>query len=150
MQYEKINMELEEAMLGHDEIDEDNIWDSVLPEVQHQEEIDANDGPNDSQTFGCFHPGECDGGSSMEYDLGQDLGLGRKQLDISPLHLNEVPDDLYRKMVQDLNEKQKEFFYHVLHWMKAKTEPLRIFLTGGAGVGNSCFKGPSSVFAEVF
>lgn len=43
----------------------------------------------------------------------------------------------YREMIRDLNEQQKEFFNHVLHWLKTKTEPLYAFLSGGAGVGKS-------------
>ena len=34
--------------------------------------------------------------------------------------------------------KNKEsFFYHVLHSIKTKDEPLRLFLSRGAGVGKS-------------
>lgn len=33
--------------------------------------------------------------------------------------------------------KQREFFNHVVTWMKTKQEPLYAFLTGGAGVGKS-------------
>ena len=31
----------------------------------------------------------------------------------------------------------KEFFYHVLHSIKTNDDPLRLFLSGGAGVGKS-------------
>ena len=48
-----------------------------------------------------------------------------------------MTDDEYRNLVQQLNVKQKEFFYHVLNWMKTKTDPLYHFLSGGAGVGKS-------------
>ena len=48
-----------------------------------------------------------------------------------------MTDDEYRNLVQQLNVKQKEFFYHVLNWMKTKTYPLYHFLSGGAGVGKS-------------
>lgn len=40
-------------------------------------------------------------------------------------------------MVQKLNKEQKEFFYHVLHLIKASDEPFCCFLSGGAGVGKS-------------
>ena len=36
-----------------------------------------------------------------------------------------------------LNKEQKLFFYLVLHSIKVSDEPLRPFLTGGAGVGKS-------------
>ena len=34
-------------------------------------------------------------------------------------------------------KKQRQFFYHVLHSIKTKDDPLRLFLSGGAGVGKS-------------
>ena len=38
-------------------------------------------------------------------------------------------------MVQILNNEQKEFFYHVLHLLKASDETSYCFLVGRAGVG---------------
>ena len=40
-------------------------------------------------------------------------------------------------MVQTLNQKQKEFFYHILHLVKTTDKPFYYFLSGGAGVGKS-------------
>ena len=40
-------------------------------------------------------------------------------------------------MVRQLNHKQREFFLHVNQWIRTKSTPLRVFLTGGAGVGKS-------------
>lgn len=37
----------------------------------------------------------------------------------------------------EIKKKQREFFYHVLHSVNTKDEPLRLFLSGGAGVGKS-------------
>lgn len=48
-----------------------------------------------------------------------------------------MSDDAFRTLAQNLNLKQKEFFYHVYHWLKTETDPLFIFLSGGAGVGKS-------------
>ena len=36
-----------------------------------------------------------------------------------------------------MNEKQKHFHGHVVHWIKTKDAPLYAFLSGGAGVGKS-------------
>ena len=33
--------------------------------------------------------------------------------------------------------RQREFFNHIVHWIKCKDEPVYAFLTGGAGVGKS-------------
>lgn len=50
-----------------------------------------------------------------------------------------MSDDAFRTLAQNLNLKQKELFYHVYmyHWLKTETNPLYIFLSGGAGVGKS-------------
>lgn len=75
---------------------------SVLPENEHQEEKDMSDGPSISETYGCFDQGTtCQGIENQhydQYDLGQDLPL------------NEMTDDDYRSMIQNLNEKQMLFF----------------------------------------
>lgn len=48
-----------------------------------------------------------------------------------------MSDDAFRTLAQNLNQKQKEFFYHVYHWLKTQNDPLYVFLSGGAGVGKS-------------
>ena len=48
-----------------------------------------------------------------------------------------MSDDKYRRLVRSLNEKQRQFFYHVLHSIKTKDNPLQVFLSGGAGIGKS-------------
>lgn len=53
------------------------------------------------------------------------------------LPLNEMTDDDYRSMIQNLNEKQMLFFYNTLHHFKTSDSPLYTFLTGGACVGKS-------------
>lgn len=48
-----------------------------------------------------------------------------------------MSDEDYRQLLQSLNIKQKQFFTHVVHWIKTKDAPLYAFLYGGAGVGKS-------------
>ena len=48
-----------------------------------------------------------------------------------------MPDDEYRGLVQMLNKKQREFFYHALHLIKTSEKPFYAFLSGGGGVGKS-------------
>ena len=52
-----------------------------------------------------------------------------------PLILNEIPDDEYRALVQILNKKQREFFYHALHLIKTSDKPF--YACGSGGVGKS-------------
>ena len=57
--------------------------------------------------------------------------------DEEQLLIKRMSDDDYYALVRSLNEKQRQFFYHVLHSIKTKDDPLRLFLSGGAGVGKS-------------
>lgn len=77
--------------------------------------------PPSIKEYGCFDP--------SVNDLGQDIGITRKQLDDSCLPLNEMSDDAFRTLAQNLNLKQKDFFYHVYHWLMTETDPLFIFLS---------------------
>lgn len=140
--YEKIDQQLlETAVTNYSEDLESSIRDPVLPQVDHQELIDSSEGYRSSRTYGCFDPSANKVSNSCEqpcsYDLGQDIGITRKQVDESCLPQNEMSDEAFRTLAQNLNHKQKEFFYHVYHWLKTQNDPLYVFLSGGAGVGKS-------------
>ncbi|KAJ8041127.1 ATP-dependent DNA helicase PIF1 [Holothuria leucospilota] len=77
-----------------------------------------------------------DGPKEM-YDIGQDIGIAVNNVSTEELVKPRMPEDDYHSLVNSLNTKQKQFFYHLLHWCKTKCEPLYVFLTGGAGVGKS-------------
>ena len=72
-----------------------------------------------------------------EYDLINDIGIYPKTNDDEELVVKRLKDADFRKLVQSLNVEQKEFFYHVLKSVKTGKLPLRLFLSGGAGVGKS-------------
>lgn len=108
----------------------------TVTESQHQDECDLERGSNLSKEFECFNPGINNGNN--DYDLALDLNIGRKQIDFQDDHVSiEMPDAEFHSMVQTLNVKQKEFFYHVLNCIKTEQNPLYCFLSGGAGVGKS-------------
>ena len=49
-----------------------------------------------------------------------------------------LPDEeYYLTLLRSLNLRQREFFSHIVHWIKYKYEPVYAFLTDGAGVGKS-------------
>ena len=48
-----------------------------------------------------------------------------------------MPDEEYFNLLRSLNLRQREFFNHVIHWIKCRDEPLYAFLSGGAGGGKS-------------
>ena len=61
----------------------------------------------------------------------------RKQYENHSAVVKRLKDNEFRKLVQSLNMEQKEFFYDVLNSVKIGKVPLRLFLSGGAGVGKS-------------
>ena len=116
-------------------INEDDIcMDLVAPGSEHMEQIDFAEGTRKTKLFGCFDPGQ----DAESYDVGLDLGISRKHVEQDETSKwGELDDEQYRLIVKQLNEQQKTIFFHVLHWVKTKDEPLHVFLTGGAGVGKS-------------
>lgn len=112
---------------------EDLCTDFVAPGNEHEEEIHREEGSTLSEKWGCFDPGK----HAPDYDIGLELGIQRKQLDEDISQMGEMKDIPYKEMLRDLNHQQREFFYHILHWLKTKKEPLYAFLSGGAGVGKS-------------
>ncbi|CAC5420340.1 unnamed protein product [Mytilus coruscus] len=102
-----------------------------MPENLHVENNDRTEGLTLSEKYGCFDPGKPE-----QYDVGLDIGLTRKQIGDDDC-LIKMSDNDYRELVRKLNDEQKRYFYHVMHWFKIKDDPLYNFLSGGAGVGKS-------------
>lgn len=117
----------------------DNDFESVVaPNLQHENQQDLHTGTTESTSHAALHPGL--NSTFAQYDLAQDLHLSvpKNNPDLQELQRKtDIPDSDFRAMCQKLNKKQRIFFYHCLHWFKTRTEPLYVFLTGGAGVGKS-------------
>ena len=108
----------------------------VAPNTQHRDEQDQEIGTKPSPLFGCFDPGT--NKQHNQYDLMDDIGIFPRTNDNEDLVVKRMSDDDFRKIVRSLNRKQIEFFYHVLNSIKtSRDEALRLFLTGGAGVGKT-------------
>lgn len=122
---------VESSMHQQNNNDEPVSNSGFMPENEHFEEQDRDEGCSVAEKYGCFDPG-----IHLNYDVGTDIGITRKQISEDDI-LFKLPDTEYRKLVQSLNPEQKIFFYHILHWFETKNEPLYNFLSGGAGVGKS-------------
>ncbi|CAC5423124.1 unnamed protein product [Mytilus coruscus] len=120
-----------ESYNGDQNTFDDNMNTEFMPENLHAEENDRSEGLTLSEKYGCFDPGRPE-----QYDVGLDIGITRKQIGDDDC-LMKMPDNDYRELVRNLNDEQKRYFYHVLHWFKIKDEPVYNFLSGGAGVGKS-------------
>ena len=111
------------------------ICDDVSPIAQHINEQDSATKQKPSELFGCFDPGN--NKQHSQYDLPDDIHIFPRCDDQEELLVKCISNDKYCKLVRSLNEKQRQFFYHVLHSVKTSNDPLRLFLSGGAGVGKS-------------
>lgn len=131
-EYEKKGVNLDDVEAISQYMDDNTCSEYFAPGCEHQEQMDK-EGPTMSEAYGCIDPGK----HAPEYDIGLELGIARKQLDEDISQLGELDDNSYRDMLRNLNVQQKECFNHVLHWHKTKTDPMYVFLTGGAGVGKS-------------
>jgi len=107
----------------------------VAPNTQHRDEQDQVIGAKPSPLFGCFDPDT--NKQHNQYDLMDDIGIFPRTNDSEDLVVQRMNDDDFRKLVRSLNRKQMEFFYHVLKSIKTNDEGLRLFLSGGAGVGKT-------------
>ena len=106
---------------------DDDAYDTIAPVTQDVERQDEHEGCSDT------HP---DLNETFDH-LSDNMGIPSTQQNNEPLILNEMPDDEYRGLVQMLNKKQREFFYHALHLIKTSEKPFHAFLSGGGGVGKS-------------
>ena len=129
-QYENHTEVLDQAV--QDIESEENL---VAPNTQYRDEQDREIGPKASELFGCFDPGKDK--QHAQYDLINDIGIYPRTNDDEDLVVKRLSDADFRKLVQSLNVEQKEFFYHVLNSVKTDKLPMRLFLSGGAGVGKS-------------
>lgn len=113
-----------------------DIFDNDAANAEHIHKQDAAIKGKPSELFsGCFNPGNKK--QHMQYDLLDDIGIFPRTSHEIPLVVTRISDRDYHALVRFLNEKQRQFFYHVLHSVKTKDAPLRLFLSGGAGVGKT-------------
>ncbi|XP_061173328.1 uncharacterized protein LOC133182501 [Saccostrea echinata] len=109
-------------------------YDELAPGAQQTEAEDEYEGNVDSEKFVHFNPERPI--EQREYDIRNDVGIPSTR-QLSEQSSVRLPDDEYLKLVASLNLKQREFFNHVMQWIKCKQEPIHAYLSGGAGVGKS-------------
>ena len=75
------------------------MYDTIAPVTQNTECQDESEGNTDT------HPD-----LNELYDLSEDLVIPSTLTRNKPLILNEMQDDEYRRLVQQLNKRQRKFF----------------------------------------
>ena len=90
-------------------------FDTVAPNTEHINKQDCAVKNQPSECFGCFDPGKSK--QHSQYDLLDDIGIFPRNSDEENLVIKRMSDDDYYALVRSLNEKQRQFFYHVLHYI---------------------------------
>ncbi|KAK3090521.1 hypothetical protein FSP39_012459 [Pinctada imbricata] len=130
--YEKNFEEIELAM--QHAMEELEQHDELAPSAQQANAEDEAEGQQEAQEFIHFNPDRPI--EHRHYDLGADLGVAAN-VPCVECQSDRLSDEEYLKLLRALNVKQREFFNHVLHWIKVENDPIYAFLSGGAGVGKS-------------
>ena len=123
-------LEIARQMMENEERD----YDQIAPNAEQENRETEEEGPAESEKFVCFNPSRVV--EQRHYDIGIEL---QSTCSVPPVETNGIllPDDEYLQLLRSLNLRQREFFNHIVHWIKSKDEPVYAFLTGGAGVGKS-------------
>ncbi|XP_061170324.1 uncharacterized protein LOC133179634 [Saccostrea echinata] len=93
-------------------------FDELAPNAQQREAEDENEGSLESENFIQFNPERPI--EQRQYDIGADIGIPSTR-QITEESSVRLPDSEYLKLLESLNVKQREFFNHVLQWVKTKT-----------------------------
>ena len=113
---------------------EERNYDQIAPNAEQENRETEEEGPAESEKFVCFNPSRVV--EQRHYDIGIEL---QSTCSVPPVETSSIllPEDEYLQLLRSLNLRQREFFNHIVHWIKCKDEPVYAFLTGGAGVGKS-------------
>ena len=114
--------------------DEQREYDQTAPNAEQENREAEEEGSKESEQFVYFNPSRVV--EHRHYDSGIEL---QSTCSVPPVETTGIllPDDEYLTLLRSLNLRQREFFNHIVHWIKCKDEPVYAFLTGGAGVGKS-------------
>ena len=94
-------------------------FDEIAPQCEHEDAINAQLLSQRNTSTSC-----------EDSDIGIEMGLPplRDPVQITPSQ--EMPDDVYRDLHQQLNQQQYMFFHSILHHVKTSNEPIYRFLSG--------------------
>ena len=126
--YHAEEFELARQMMETEERD----FDEIAPNAEQENREAEEEGPGESEKFVCFNPSRVV--EQGQYDIGIKL---QATCSVPPVETSAIllPEEEYLQLLRSLNFRQREFFNHIVHWVKCKDEPVYAFLTGGAGVG---------------
>ncbi|KAJ8048677.1 ATP-dependent DNA helicase PIF1 [Holothuria leucospilota] len=107
---------------------------SLVPNTEQTEADDALEGPSDSTQYAFYKPSQS---NHTRYDIAADIGATASTAQPSEMLAHRMSDENFYVLLSHLNVRQREFYTHVMQNITRDSEPLHVFLTGGAGVGKS-------------
>ena len=113
-------LEIARQMMENEEMD----YDQIAPNAEQENRETEEEGPAESEKFVCFNPSRVV--EQRHYDIGIEL---QSTCSVPPVETSGVllPDDEYLQLLRSLNLRQREFFNHIVHWIKFKDEPVYAF-----------------------
>ena len=113
---------------------EENSFDQIAPNTEQENREAEEEGDTEAENFVYFNPNRVL--EHRHYDIGIEL---QSTCSVPPVETTGIMliDEEYLQLLRSLNIRQREFFNHVVHWIKCKDEPIYAYLSGGAGVGKS-------------
>ena len=113
---------------------DENSFDEIAPNTEQENREAEEEGDTEAENFVYFNPNRVL--EHRHYDIGIEL---QSTCSVPPVETTGImlPDEEYLQLLRSLNTRQREFFNHIVHWIKCKDEPIYAFLSGGAGVGKS-------------
>lgn len=120
----------EEIMSKKKEYEQIINWDDIQQQVR--------DDAENVQPWSYDGTPQDDGEPFHPYDTGADLGRTREYRRTEDTRLIDMmPNGDYFALMRLLNDGQRAFHNHVMHWLQTRTDQLFAFLSGGAGVGKT-------------
>ena len=112
------------------------MYEDVAPATEHEESQHKLQHTILSNAFAFFDPDRPE--IKRHYDIGPQLDISTSCYENSvQIVAEKIPDSEYRMLLQSLNQKQQEFFTHIMHSTKWKSEQVMCSLHGGTGTGKS-------------
>ena len=130
------NLDLHDEVEAAAQTEMQDEFDNVCPNIESIEAKDGLDEPMTSSAYSFYNPQTH---NHAYYDLGIDIGISTHIANDEVEQIQDrLPEKEYCNLLSKLNTKQRQIFTHIIHFLiRNPHEQLRIFLTGGAGVGKS-------------
>ena len=113
---------------------EERAYNQIAPSAEQENRKAEEEGAKEAENVVYFNPNRVV--EHRHYDIGIEL---QSTCSVPPVETTGILylDEEYLMLLRSLNLRQREFFNHIVNWIKCKDEAVYALLTGGVGVGKS-------------